>query len=202
MCIRDRTYRVHEWATLDPADHEEVLTRAVWAAEALSRTVGTDGRIAYLWDVSEGKEKRGSNLLRHAGSTYSLIQAWERTGHPPWREAADRALTYLLSKSRSDERFGPYGGGIGRYLVEGSHIKLGGAGLALVALSSWQSATGDRGREVEAREALVIGKDLFWAGLPKGDVTLQRYEGGHGWKGDVFATIRTGMQWLTSEGKK
>jgi len=36
----------------------------------------------------------------------------------------------------------------------------------------------------------------------KGDVTLQRYEGGHGWKGDVFATIRTGMQWLTSEGKK
>lgn len=26
--------------------------------------------------------------------------------------------------------------------------------------------------------------------------TLQTYEGGHGWKGDVFGTIRTGVEWL------
>lgn len=147
-----RTYRVHEWALLDAEDPDAVLTRAVWAAESLARTVGPDGRIAYLWDVSEGREKKGSNLLRHAGSTYSLIQAWARTGHTPWKDAADRALGYLLSKSKTDERTGPYGGGTGRYLVEGSHIKLGGAGLALVALATWQATTGDTSRAAEARE--------------------------------------------------
>jgi hypothetical protein len=29
--------------------------------------------------------------------------------------------------------------------------------------------------------------------------TLKTYEGGHGWHGDVFGTIRTGMDWLTSK---
>lgn len=147
-----RTYRLHEWEWLDTDDADAVLVRAVWAAEALARTVEADGRIAYRWDTVRGHEKRGQNLLRHAGSTWSLIQAWARTRHEPWRQAAARALGYLLSKSETDERTGPYGGGKGRYLVEGNHIKLGGAGLALVALATWQATSGDASRRDEAGE--------------------------------------------------
>lgn len=146
-----RTYRVHPYDYV-PTDADTVLDRALWAAEALSRSVDPDGRIRYEWDVRQGKEKRGYNLLRHAGSTFALIQAYGRTGHPEWREAAGRALDHLVSKSASDERTGPYGGGTVRYLVEGSHIKLGGAALALVALTTWQSTTGDTAYAATARE--------------------------------------------------
>lgn len=30
-------------------------------------------------------------------------------------------------------------------------------------------------------------------------VRLETYPGGHGWKGDIFGTIRTGMKWLTEQ---
>lgn len=32
-----------------------------------------------------------------------------------------------------------------------------------------------------------------------GITTLQTYEGGHGWRGDVFKTIRTGVRWLEEQ---
>ncbi len=36
----------------------------------------------------------------------------------------------------------------------------------------------------------------------KAQTTLQRYEGGHGWKDDALASIRSGVQWLMSDGNK
>ncbi|MEQ1505117.1 MAG: beta-L-arabinofuranosidase domain-containing protein [Myxococcota bacterium] len=147
-----RTYRVHAYELPVVDDPDRVLDRALWAAEALARTVDADGRIRYEYDTGTGKEKKGYNLLRHAGSSFALIQAYHRTGHAPWKDAAERALRYMVSKSKTDERTGPYGGGTVRYLVEGSHIKLGGAALALVALSTWQTATGDASFAGEARE--------------------------------------------------
>lgn len=147
-----RTYRVHAYEDLPVDDPDVLLSRVVYAAEHLASIVGPDGRIRYRFDPGLGQEKRGQNMLRHAGSTYSLLQAYARTGHMPWKESAERAIRYMLSKSASDERTGPFGGGKGRYLVEGSHIKLGGAGLALVALAEWQSVTGDRSHEPVARE--------------------------------------------------
>lgn len=147
-----RTYRVHAYEDPDITRPEVLLQRAIFAAEHLAAIVGPDGRIRYRFDVQNGQEKRGQNLLRHAGSTYSLVQAYARTGHLPWKASAERAIRYLLSKSASDERTGPYGGGLGRYIVEGSHIKLGGAGLSLVALAEWQRVTGETTYTDRARE--------------------------------------------------
>ncbi|MEQ1566257.1 MAG: hypothetical protein ABMA64_11515 [Myxococcota bacterium] len=146
-----RLYRTHAWElpALDPPDVER---RARMAAEALANAVQPDGRITYEWDVSAGAEKRGSNLLRHGGSTFALIQAFERFGDPRYREAAGRALTFLLGETQVDERTGPYGGGPSRHVVEGTHVKLGGAALALLALARWQIATGDPQFSPAARE--------------------------------------------------
>jgi hypothetical protein len=146
-----RTYRVHEWERV-PMQPDEVLDRALWAADALARSVAADGRIRYRFDVSRAREQRGYNLLRHAGSTYALIEAWARADHPPWRAAAERALRYLLAHTRVDERTGPFGGGTTRWVEESSHVKLGGAGLALLALATWQQATGDATFATEAGE--------------------------------------------------
>ena len=74
-------------------------------------------------------------------STYALIEAYARAPHRPWRDAAERAIGYLLEHTATDVRTGPYGGGLGRYVVESSYVKLGGAGLALLALATWQATT-------------------------------------------------------------
>jgi hypothetical protein len=145
-----RTYRLHahERAELG-VDH--LAQRAAWAAEHLASTVEADGKVRYLFDVSKGRELRGYNLLRHGGTTYSLLQAYQRFGHEPWLRAAEAAIGYLLRKSKRDVRHGPYGGGETLWVDESSYVKLGGAGLALVMLSQHMVATGERTHLDDAR---------------------------------------------------
>jgi predicted esterase len=33
-------------------------------------------------------------------------------------------------------------------------------------------------------------------------VHLETYEGGHGWRGDVYADLRAGVEWLEKNGAK
>jgi hypothetical protein len=178
-----RLYRVHAWDRVETGP-PELERRARWAADALADSVGDDGRIAYRWDVYAGAEKKGSNLLRHAGSTFALLQAAERFDEPRYREAARRAIGFLLGKTVVDQRSGPYGGGRARYVREGSHIKLGGAALALLALATWQRTTGDESFSVEAGELATFlvsqqqldGEFVYFAskepgGTPRDDVS-------------------------------
>jgi hypothetical protein len=145
-----RLLRLHPFEP-DPLTPEHLLDVATEAADHLSSTVGDDGAIRYLYDPMANEIRSGQNLLRHAGTTYSLVQAWQRKPTPAWRDAASRAIRYLLAHSASDVRNGPHGGGLGQYVVEGKDIKLGGAGLALVLLATWESATGDTTFREDAR---------------------------------------------------
>jgi predicted esterase len=47
--------------------------------------------------------------------------------------------------------------------------------------------------------AVAAEKALTEAGAK---VTLVKYEGGHGWRGDVFGDVRTGIEWLEKHAKK
>jgi hypothetical protein len=124
-------------------------------------------------------------MLRHAGSAYSLVQAWDVVREPRWREAAERAIGWYVERSRADERHGPYGGGRVRWLPESTHVKLGGAALAATALATWQAETGDTRWEGELREfALYLvsqqqqsGEFVYFAsvepgGPPRDDVSV------------------------------
>lgn len=136
-----RTYRLHAH-TLPATDPDSLRVRAAWAAEHLASTVRPNGRVRYLYDVSEGRELPGYNLLRHGGTTYSLLQGYQRFGHEAWLQAAEAAIGHLLRSSRRDVRHGPYGGGETLWVNESRHVKLGGAGLALVMLTQHAQATG------------------------------------------------------------
>lgn len=160
-----RLYRAHAF---DPPElsPDLLLERAFLAADHLAMLVGTDGTIRYLYDPSTDRELDGYNRLRHAGSTWSLIQAWSRFRHAPWLEAAEEAIGYLLENSVVQERHGPFGGGETRWVRETSRIKLGGAGLALLALAEYQAATGDDRYLDEARQ---FGRYIVSAQQPSGE---------------------------------
>lgn len=138
-----RLYRAHayEAPALEP---DQLLERIVWAADHLVSTVDEQGRVRYLYSPRLAQELPGYNLLRHAGTTYSMLQAYRRVGDEMYLDAAGRAVAHLMQQTRRERRMGVFGGGEVLFVVEGEHIKLGGAGLGLVMLVEYMEATGSR----------------------------------------------------------
>ncbi len=151
-----RTYRLHRWDYEEPTP-DLLLERSVLAADYLQSSVSEDGRIRYLYDPTHDRTLPGYNLLRHGGTTYSILQAYQRTGFEPYLKAAEGAIGFLLRNTKTDTREGPYGGGDVRYVVESKYIKLGGAGLGLVMLAEYQLATG---KETYVQEAGELARFL------------------------------------------
>lgn len=138
-----RLYRTHR-AEFDALSEELLLQRTVWAADYLISSISPEGKIRYLYYPVKDRDSRSYNLLRHGGTTYSILQAYDRTKYEPYRLAAERAISYLFARTREDVREGPFGGGPTKWILSpGNKVKLGGAGLALVMLDQYGEATGD-----------------------------------------------------------
>jgi hypothetical protein len=110
----------------------------------LTRHLRDDGMYDYEWAASSASPGPGYNLLRHAGTTYSLFQLYNTTGKEAHYQAAVAALDYLRAKRQ-------YAAGDPSrcFEVEGADVKLGGAGLTLLAL-------------VEQAKARPEGADRPW----------------------------------------
>ena len=148
-------YRLHprEFAEATP---EVMLQRSVWAADYLISSISAKGKIRYRYQTARDKETSSYNLIRHAGTTYSLFQVYDRTRFEPYRLAGTQAIDYLLGHTRQDVRTGPFlpadhpDFGESLFVVslpkgrqnEGD-VHLGGAGLALVMIDQYVEATGD-----------------------------------------------------------
>ena len=138
-----RILRTHRYA-FDTLTEELMLQRSVWAADYLISSVSSQGKVRYQYYPSTDNDSRSYNLLRHGGTTYSILQAYDRTKHEPYRLASEAAIEFLFAKCREDVRQGPYGGGPTKWILSpGKKVKLGGAGLALVMLDAYGEATGD-----------------------------------------------------------
>jgi hypothetical protein len=154
-----RLYRTHSY-DFDDTGADRLLQREVWAADYLISSITASGKnrgkIRYQYKVVQDKDSSSYNLLRHGGTTYSILQAYDRTRFEPYRLAAEAALDYLFERCRRDVRKGPYGpsdGGESMWVLSpGRKVKLGGAGLALVAIDQYVEATGDKAKYIsEAR---------------------------------------------------
>lgn len=131
-----RLYRGHVWnQTLD----QERLRKAVQAgAEYLTRVVDEQGRFVYAYLAKQDRAKDDYNLVRHAGTVFAMLEAWELLGDPALLAAAERAIGYMI---RFIEPFGGPDAGMS-VLVEGDKIKLGGVALAALALVTHARVTG------------------------------------------------------------
>jgi hypothetical protein len=150
-----RLYRLHprEFAEASP---EVMLQRMVWAEDYLISSISAKGKIRYRYVTTEDRDSSSYNLLRHGGTTYSILQVYDRTRFEPYLRASVQAMQYLFDNCDSDTRTGPWfpedhpSFGDSLYIVSPSTpgaprgmVKLGGAGLALVMIDQYVEATGD-----------------------------------------------------------
>ncbi len=132
-----RLYRGHE---ANPSMQPDDLLHAVQqGGDYLLRMLDADGKFVYIWSALQNRGGGGYNILRHAGTTYSLLQVYQATGDAKYLQAAQSALVYLQRQIRDCP-----GMPQAACVVERYNIKLGGNGLALVALAEYVQVTGDR----------------------------------------------------------
>lgn len=106
--------------------------RALVGANYLARAVRDDGSFVYQYESGLDRETEDYNMVRHAGTLWSMLDVFaaeENAKNAALLKAAiERAAGYLRSAIE------PYGYGTGLVVNEFDTAKLGGNGLALVAL--------------------------------------------------------------------
>jgi hypothetical protein len=118
----------------------EMLLRGVHAgADYLTRMTHPDGQFEYKYDPVTDSGSKGYSMLRHAGTIYAMMCAYDEEHDASWVEAAKRAIEYMKTHSVAV--------GDTTYITDGTEEeqqKVGGAGLALVAFSQYVTSTGDK----------------------------------------------------------
>ncbi len=150
-----RLYRLHPYEFAD-ASADVMLQRMVWAADYLVSSISEEGKIRYRYRTVRDTDSSSYNLLRHGGTTYSILQVYDRTRFEPYLRASVQAMHYLFDHCDADQRTGPWlpadhaDFGDSLFIVSPSSknapdgvVKLGGAGLALVMIDQYVEATGD-----------------------------------------------------------
>jgi len=110
------------------------------ATAYLTRVTLPDGEFIYEYNPVTGESGVGYNILRHAGTTYSMLQYYEHTKDANALEKAKLAITYLMQFVQPLQ----LGGQTVACIVHDDAVKLGGNGLALVALAKYTQVTGDK----------------------------------------------------------
>lgn len=152
---------------------ERLKKSIVDTGEYLKQAVKEDGEFNYLYYPQTHRYSKSYNELRHAGTTFAMMQIYEITKDPEMLAAAKRALGWLQKHSRgpNDEDakkmdwqalFDP----------KMEYAKLGGAGLSLLAFSWYTKATGDR-QYLPLMEGYA--KFIDYLMQPNGDVRMRYY---------------------------
>jgi hypothetical protein len=116
------------------------LTIAIEGAECLARLVDRRGKFHYRYDADNPGPSTGYNILRHCGAIWAMTEVANRAGPlPAVLEAARRAADWLIAK-----HIRAYGTTGTRCVVAGDNVKLGGNGLAILALLEIVAATGEK----------------------------------------------------------
>jgi hypothetical protein len=119
---------------------EDSLTIAVAGAQRLARLVDPRGKFLYRYDPDNPEPTGKYNVLRHCGAVWAMTEVANRLGPlPEVVAAARRAVDWLIEKYVR-----PYHSAGAQCVVASGNVKLGGNGLAILALLELAKATGER----------------------------------------------------------
>lgn len=110
---------------------EEIIDSLKLSGEYLVNHIEEDGSWDYLYNAGEDRSIDDYNLLRHAGTTYSLALIFKYTGDPRFYNGSVITANHMLEKYLHFEERET---GEIAYISSGHLVKLGGAALAALAL--------------------------------------------------------------------
>ena len=132
-------FRGHRLWGMNEIDDERLEASIRSAAHYLTRCVQEDGRFDYLYLPKTDRTKDDYNILRHAGTIYAMLEAYERIGGEELLQASQRALGYLKRSTIARK--------IGETetlcIVENGMIKLGANALTVLAISQLAQVVSD-----------------------------------------------------------
>jgi len=129
----------------------QLLSAADEGGRYLLRHQREDGGFDYSYEPKKNTVADAYNLLRHAGTCYSLVELYQATGDDAYRIAADRGLEFLLTTARGPKE-SDQGAEFEAIVSPGEEAKLGGAALSILAMVQFQRATGAEDRLDRARK--------------------------------------------------
>lgn len=131
------------WRKLDALQPDEVKARIGTAAHYLSEQVQDSGQFVYGYFPCFDRPIKNYNTLRHASTTYSMIEAWALTGDEGQKLAIQKSLDYLTQ--HLIKPFVLPDGSTAAFLVDaGNEIKLGGNAVCLLALVKYSEVADTR----------------------------------------------------------
>ncbi len=158
-------YRGHR--VYDQLSREILMDSAKRAGEYLVRNTDENGRFNYIYKPEVNRVINSYNVVRHAGTLYSMMELYEAAPDPELLSAATRAISHLLSYARPVEtRLGN-----ALAIVDGTSVKLGANALTVVALSKYMQVTGDR---KEADKLIKLGLYIRDSQLESGEFICKR----------------------------
>jgi hypothetical protein len=122
---------VRGFTVADEPDRSALITAARAGGDYLLRTQRPDGSFTYVYDPLENRStSRAYNIVRHAGTAFSLFDLYATTHDHRYLEAGRQATTFLKT------RFQPAQGHNAYYVLDNDgKAKLGANGLGLLALT-------------------------------------------------------------------
>ncbi|MFA6528045.1 MAG: AMMECR1 domain-containing protein [Candidatus Gracilibacteria bacterium] len=119
----------------DDLDRENIETMLSTAGDWLEGKMEENGKFKYEYSPSEDDYTTDYNLLRHIGSTYSLLLLYEYYGNEKYLESGKKGIDYFMTYAVAENEM--------LYIEDDGEAKLGGAALAIIALEKYHEITGD-----------------------------------------------------------
>src|SRR5690606_23884065 len=127
--------------TIENLSSEDVTGLIETSSQFLARQVGPDGAFIYGYHPCFDRTINAYNTLRHASSTYAMIEAWEVTGDARLKDSIERALSYLCNECIITVK--DSSGAEASFVIEAAkEIKLGANAVAILALTKYATVTG------------------------------------------------------------
>lgn len=133
-----KLYRGHKiYKTLTEADLKDAIT--LTKDNYFKNVVGKNGKFIYSFLPAVNKREKRYNILRHAGTVYSMLEIYEIMPDEELMEEIKRAFEFLINKIKPLE----INGEKVKVVVEKDAHKVGGNALAIIAFAKYTQITKD-----------------------------------------------------------